>query len=314
VKENVMKAIYSTLLTVALLFTIRANASTLKLSIEHHAAVVTNGQKRIPLRARFTDEPLIANVKLDVYALPQLPSTSVNLVELKRLSVKTWPRELSWDVRDASGNPQSVQPHLIRTSARAHGPNEANPEDRDTTVECTTFDGSFDLGALSPGDYTVQVSVKGLKSLRFPLAIRTGREPEVRDVYLQEKARKTTDWSQFKALQLERISLDPTKAAALLELAQRSLEFGTLNETNDYFDRAAKTMEQNLEQWAKVNPTDAKVQAPAVQNSVKNIRALQRLLPEYFANRSSWRVSVDATTGQYIVRTRDTNRVVRQVK
>jgi hypothetical protein len=302
------------LIAVTLLWVATTQASTVTLSIDHHIAVAKNGEKRRLLRAAFVEDAVVANVKVDVYALPQLPSTRANLDELKRLSSKTWWQELSWDVRDATGNRQSIEPRLIRTSMRERGPNAPNAIDRDTSVECTTYEGAFELSRLTPGDYTVQVTIKGLRSPRFPLAVRTGREPEVRDVYLQEKARKTTDWSQFKALQLERIRLDPTKAAALLELAQRSLEFGTLDETSDYFERAARAMEQNIKDWSKVNPADAKKQAPAVENTVKNIRSLQRALPEYFANRGRWRVTVDATTGRYVMTSRDTNRVVRHIE
>jgi hypothetical protein len=301
------------LAALALVVVASAHASTVTLSIDHHVAVATTGGKRTLLRAAFPEDPLTANVKLDVYALPQLPSTRANQEELERLSPKTWWQELSWDVRDTSGNRQSVQPRLVSTTARERGPNAPDVVDRDTSVECTSYEGTFDLGRLAPGDYTVQVTIKGVSSLRFPVAVRTGSEPEVRDVYLQEKARKSRDWGEFKALQLERVRLDPTKAAALLDLAQRSLEFGTLQETTDYFDRAAKTMDQNIREWAKVNPVDAKKQAPAVENTVKQIRALQRVLPDYFANRSAWRVTVDAT-GKYVVTTRDTNRVVRRVE
>lgn len=310
-----MKLRTTILVAVALLTVVAAQASTVTLSIDHHVAVAKKGEKRTLLRAAFVEDTVVANVKLDVYALPQLPSTRANLDELKRLSSKTWWQELSWDIVDAAtGKNQSIEPRLVRASVRERGPNAPNATDRDTSVECTTYEGAFDLGRLSPGDYTVRVSIKGLQSPRFPLAVRTGREPEVRDVYLQEKARKTSDWSRFRALQLERVRLDPTKAAALLELAQRSLEFGTLDETNDYFERAAKTMEQNIKDWSKVNPADAKKQAPAVESSVRNIRALQRVLPEYFANRRAWRVSVDGTTGRYVVTTRDTNRIVRRVE
>ena len=135
----------------------------------------------------------------------------------------------------------------------------------------------------------------------------------MRDVYLQEKARKTRDWPEFRALELERVRLDPTKAAALFELAQRSLEFGTLEETTDYLDRAATGMEQNLKDWARVNPSDAKIQSAAIKNTVRQMRALQRVLPDYFAHHAQWRITVDGTTGQYLIIARDTNHVIRRV-
>jgi len=292
-----------------------ASASTLTLSIEHHIAVDRGAAAKARLlRASFTDAPAVAYVKLDVYALPQLPSTAKHLEQLQKLSPKTWWQELTWSVRDASGNIQQVRPKLLSASVRRRGPNAPGEADRDTSVECTSYDANFDLGRLAPGDYLVQVGIEGLQSGQFPLAVRTGREPEVRDVYLQEKARGAATWDAFKAIQLERLRLDPTKAAALLDLAERSLEAGTLEETKEYFDRAATTMEQNIRAWAEKNPADARKQAPAVEHSVRQIRALQRELPEYFNNRRQWRVTIEPTTGKYVIVARDSNRVVRQVQ
>ena len=291
-----------------------ASASTLTLSIEHHLAVVHAPAEAKVLRATFTDAPAVATVKLDVYALPQLPSTANHLQELQKLSPKTWWQELDWTVRDTSGKTPPMRPKLLSASVRHRGPNAANETDRDTTVECTSFDATFDLGHLPPGDYFVQVAVRGLESGRFPLAVRTGREPEVRDVYLQEKARAARSWNEFKAIELERVRLDPTKAAALLDLAERSLEFGTLEETNEYFDRAARTMEENIRAWARKNPVDARKQAPAVERTIGQIRALQRELPEYFRNRREWRVTMDATTGSYLIVARGSNKVLRRVQ
>jgi hypothetical protein len=65
-----------------------ARPSTLQLSIEHHIAVTSVGGKQAVLRTVFTDEPIVANVLLDVYALSQMPSTSVHLSDLQRLTPK----------------------------------------------------------------------------------------------------------------------------------------------------------------------------------------------------------------------------------
>ena len=275
-----------------------ANASTLTLSIEHHVAVDRGAAKPKLLRVAFTDVPTLASVKLDVYPVPHLPSTAQHLEHLEKLSPETWWQVLTWNVRDAFGNTQQVRPKLVSS----RGPNPSS------------YDATFDLGRLPPGDYLVRVGMSGLQSGVFPLAVRTGREPEVRDVYLQEKARTARTWEEFKAIELERIRLDPTRAAALLDLAQRSLDSGGLEETNEYFDRAAKTMQHNLRAWAEKNPADAKTQAPAVEHSVQQIRALQRELPEYFRNRGKWRVTIDATTGNYVIVARGTNNVVRRVQ
>jgi hypothetical protein len=310
-----MRQCKSVMLSVAVaLLAMEGQSSTLTLSIEHHIAVVRSEGTQKLLRASFTDGALIADVKLDVYSLPQMPYTRAHLEELQRLSPKTWWRELQWDVRNSAGERQSLRPRLVTASVRERGPNAPNAADRDTSVPCTSYQGTFDLGQLEPGDYTLQVEVHGLQSSRFPLAVRTGSELEVRDVYLQKKARAARDWTEFKTLELERLQLDPTKAAALLELAQRSLEFGTLEETSGYFDRAATTMEQNILDWSKVNPADARKQAAAVETAVAQIRSLVRVLPDYFAHRREWRITVDGTTGQYLIVTRDAKEIIRRVE
>ena len=294
-------------------FTAAGSASTLTLTMEHHASIAQDHGGRRVLRTLFSEEPLVAQVRLDVYAVPQLPYTSSHLTELQALPRQTWDRELNWEVVNSAGLAQRVRPRLLNSAVHDRGPDASNEADR-TAVPCTTYEATFDIGHLPPGDYKVQVSVRGIASGTFPLNVRTGSEPEVRDIYLQEKAKKTRDWDEFKQLQLERLRLDPTKAGALLELAQRSLESGTLDETNGYLGRAATTMEQNMREWAKLNPTDAQKQAPLAERSVAAVRALQRALPEYFAHRAEWHVTTDPTTGAYVIKTRDSDRVVRIIR
>lgn len=301
-----MKTNRSIIVVLAVLLTVTAaRASTLKVSFEHHIAVVESDGDRKLLRTRFTDEPVIANVKLDVYALPQMPSTRAHLDELQRLTEGTWLKALRWSVLDARNAVRDVQPRLVKAT---------RTERTDTTVPCVTYAADFDFSGLPPGDYTVQATIAGLESNRFPLAVRAGTESDVRDVYLREKAQRSRNWEEIKSLQLERVRLNPTKAGALLDLAHGALEFGTLAETRDYFERAAVTMEQNIANWAKRNPEDAKKQAPSVEYSVRQIRALQRVLPEYFANRAAWRVAIDSGTGRYVIRARRTNEVIREVR
>jgi hypothetical protein len=268
------------LLVVCLFAALSAQPSTLTLTVEHHIAVAHAGGKEMVLRAVFIDELLVANVSLNVYTLPQLPSSSQHLTELHRLSAKDWWQHLQWDVRTAAGSRVAVRPRLKSSSVREGGPNARNVTDRDASVACTSYDGAFEFGRLAPGNYTIHVAIDGLDAPSFSVAVRSGEEPEVRDVYLQQRARKANDWAKFKAIELERVRLDPNKAAALMDLAQRSLEFGTLEETTGYFDRAAKTLEQNIERWARVNPSDAKLQRPGVEATVAQMRALQRVLPE----------------------------------
>ncbi|MGH9456655.1 MAG: hypothetical protein ACRD2J_03335 [Thermoanaerobaculia bacterium] len=291
-----------------------AGGSTLVVGVEHHTAVTNAaGQQRV-LRTAFTDDPIVATVKLDVYALPQLPSTRKHLEALQSLSADTWVERLRWDVRDAiSGDAVDVHPRVMSSSLRDRGPSAESPSDRDTSVPCSSYEARFDLGALPPGDYTVRVAVEGLESAAFPLAVRAGTEPEVRDVYLQKRARKATAWSEFERLQLERLRLDPTKAAALVELAERALVDGSLEEATLYFSRAADVMEANLERWAQVNPEDAKRQEPGVRRQVTQMRRLRDVLPEYFAHRPEWAIAIDPQTGGYVIRSRPSGNVIREI-
>jgi hypothetical protein len=297
---------------VALGFAAVGQASELSLGFEHDLAVTQDRSIQKLLRVRFTEDALIADVTLDVYALPGMPWTAEHLATLQRLDERNWWQQLKWELRGADGKPQPLKPRLVTSSARRTGPDAVRPEDQ-STVARSTFSAAFDLGTLRPGDYQVKVSVGGLTAPEYPLAIRSGEEPEVRDVYLRKKASRTADWLQFKALQLERIRLDPTKADALLALAQRSIEHGTLEETQRYFDRAVGTMEHNIREFVKVRPKDADQQQASLKDEVRRIRALQRVLPEYFARRSEWRI-IPGVSGTYVVATRNGNKVVKRIE
>ena len=288
------------------------HASVLSLGFDHDIAVTSDNSKQRLLRVRFAEDALTADVTLDVYAIPGMPWTAENLATLQRLDERTWWQQLKWEIRDADGKPQPVKPRLVSNSARRSGPDAVRSDDQ-SAVPRSTFTATFDLGSLRPGDYNVKVSVGGLTAPEYPLAIRSGEEPEVRDVYLRKKASRTADWLQFKALQLERVRLDPTKADALLALANRSVEHGTLEETQRYFDRAVATMEQNVRAWVKSRPKDADQQQASLRADVRRIRALQRVLPEYFARRSEWRI-MPGVSGTYVITTRSGGRVVKRIE
>jgi hypothetical protein len=312
-------AIMNRMILLATLFVAAVSAaalgSTVTVAVEHHTAVAESSGTQRVLRTAFIEDPLIATVKLDVYALPELPSTGDHLDQLKRLNAESWLKQLQWEVRDVvSGDLVEVEPRAFRASARERGPDARAAADRDTSVSCTSYEARFDLGRLPAGDYSIRVHIEGLESPPFPLAVRTGLEAEVRDVYLQEKARKTTDWGAFKEMQLERLRLDPNKAAALIELAERALVSGSLEEATLYLGRAADAMEQNLARWAKLNPEDAKRQAPGVETAAARMRALRAMLPDYFAHRAEWSITTDPATGNYVIRSKRDGMTVREIR
>ncbi len=289
-------------------------ASTVTVTVDHHMVVTAGAGGQRVLRAVFADEPLLATVSLDVYAVPQLPSTRAHLEALQKLSVDSWWQHLRWDVRDASGHAVDVSPRLMRSGNRKRGPGATELANRDTAVACSSYEAVFDLGPLPPGDFSVTVRVEGLESAPFPVGVRSGTEPEVREFYFAQKARMTSEWSEYKELQLERLRLDPTKAAALMELAERALVSGTEEEAAAYLERAADSMERNLAAWARVNPEDARQQAPSVAHRVAQMRALRAELADLFAHRDVWVIATDPVTGNYVIRSKRDGKMIREVE
>src|SRR6266536_1531181 len=161
-------------------------ASELVLTAQHHYVVRAD---KTPMAVVFTDERTIIGLKLDVFVVPDLPSSKAHYSELAGLTQSTWLAANRWELLDAEGRPIAVpMPALLRNTVRFRGPSAPRPADRDRTVDYTTFEASLDFGRLPVGDYTFRASLDGLTS-SFPISVRTGQEPEVRDTYLESKAR-----------------------------------------------------------------------------------------------------------------------------
>lgn len=289
-----------------------AFASPVRVSVDHHLSAYGPPATMKTVRATFTDEPLMADVRLDIYAVPQVASSSRHLEALRALPREGWWEQLDWQLVDLKSGREipSSRWRLVSSRTEERGPSTG---DRSKAVDVRTLHARFAFtGALPAGDYKLAVGVSGLTSPPFFFAVRTGREEDVRDVYLAGKAAKTADFATYRELQLERVRHNPANAAALLELAERSLEHGTLAETVRYYDSAIEAMDRLMKQHAAY-PAWVKQQRMEWEPRADRIRALQRALPEYFSHRQDWRIDTDPATGNYVIRSRRDNRVIREV-
>lgn len=289
-----------------------ANASTLTVIVDHRLATHGPLDAAKTVRATFADEPLRADVRVDIYAVPQLPSSGAQLSELRALPKDGWWKQLDWELVDLKTNREILATWAaVSTRSEERGPSSG---DKTKAVDIRSLIGRFELsGTIAPGEYKLTASIAGLRSQPFVFARRTGREDDVRDTYLAAKAARTRDFPAYRALQLARVKENPTNAVAYLELADRALEQGTLAETMQYFDGAITAMERLIGQFTRSHPAWAKEQRAAWEPRAARIRALQRELPEYFAHRKDWRVATDPATGNYVIRSRRDDRLIREV-
>lgn len=284
-----------------------AVASTLSLVVDHHFVSVTGSSASGKiLRVVWAAEPVRADLTADVFEIVNMPSTRRYYAALSSLaSSERWADQLQWSLQSSGGNAPgvSVTPRTLSSTRRNHGPAAATAKDQDVRVPMTTLKGRFDFGTLEPGDYVLSVSAAGLRS-SFPLSVRTGDEPDVRDAYLRFKAETARDFQEYRRLQLQRFRLDNKRLDALAQLIDRSLEDGTLAETREYFD-------QLLAAYARRRPSADSNTAAVIDAYVRATETARDALPEYFSHRQEWKMVRDHSTGVYTVRSRQTNAVVR---
>ena len=298
---NVTRFIAGLLLAAA---AITASASSLTIS-PRHDVLVTDDAKRQQLRVLFADEPLLADVVLNVYVLEQLPSTRTHYTELQKLTQEDWLDSLKWSLVTAEGREIALpRPVTLTSSTRRRGPDASSTADRDAAVPTTTYRARLSFGSVPAGDYVLQASAAGLTS-RFPFVVRTGSEPNLRDHYLRLKALRTRDYAEFRKLELERLERNPARIAALYELIDRALLEGTAEETRSYFDRAIAAAEK-----ARVANNEPKT-AKQIDAGIRQLRAARGALSQYYANRATWTMSRDTKSGQYVIRDRRNKAVIR---
>lgn len=301
------------ILLVLVIHAFAASGSTVDVRIETHMAA--SGSLAAPkiIRATFTDEPLIAEVRLRIFAVPQLPSTREHLDTLRALPGDAWFERLEWSLIDVrSDRPvEGGSWRLLQKTAEERGPSTGDPT-KAVDVRTLTARFAFDR-ALPPGDYGIGVRIGGIASHAFPFAVRTGEEAEVRDAWLAREASRAEDFGRYRAMQSQRVERDPRNWVAWLELAHRSLEEGTLEETQRYYDRAARAMELLVTENEAAYPEWARRERAEAALRTARIQGLQEALPEYFAHRSEWRIAIDAATGNYVIRSRREGRLIRTI-
>jgi hypothetical protein len=277
-----------------------AAASDLLLKADYHHV---NRADMTAMAAVFADEHLVTTIRLDVYAVPQLPSTRRSLDDLRKLDASNWLRAIRWSLRDEQGRELAVpRANLLAASMRQRGPKAPRAADRDVTADCTTFEARLDFGPLPAGDYTLEASIHQLKSA-FPLSIRTGQESDVRETFLEVKAGRASSYSEYRELQLERYRINPSRLDPVFEVIDRALRESTLEETRALFAMALEKMEQR--RVAATEP--AKVQF--FERRVRELRATEHELPEYFNHRTEWAME-RTSAGNYVIRDRKTGTIV----
>ncbi len=291
------------LFILALTLSTALSASDLTVKVDYHDVVRPADMS--PMPTVFVDEHLIASVQLDVYVVPELRSSSRFYDELRALTPDSWLQAVRWSLTDSEGRDVTLPaPVLLRSTVRERGPNAAQASDRDMTVPCTTYKARLDFGPLAPGDYTLSASVHDLRRT-FPVSIRTGQESDVREKFLEVKASRASTYAEFRELQLERHHVNPSRLDPVLEVIDRALLESTLADTQELLALVISKMEQRL---ASANAPE---KAAFFAQRLRELRDTERALPEYFGRRNDWKMIRDSVRGNYVIKNRKTDAVVK---
>lgn len=291
----------------ALLLAVGAHGSHITVSVTK--TTVSDGSASGVLRVVFGDETPVVDVVVSVYALEGHPSSRRGLRELQALDSAAWWQGLTWTLTDAEGNERAIDLGTVE-AIRA----SAAPKAHDGRTE---HRGTFRLPGLRPGDYTIEVSYAGVHG-KDHFAVRLGTEtPALRDKYLERRAAEAASWAEYRRIQLERLEIVPQRADILLALGRRSLEVGTLDEANVFYDRAIRVMEQNEAEYSKGAPVAKRTETrERLESTVKSIRALQKELPAYFERRADVAVLEEVVEGElrFVLKDRRSGRTTRVIQ
>src|SRR5262249_51490968 len=149
-----------------------------------------------------------------------------------------------WKLTKNDGTRTPLVAKLVTGNVRRErGPRATSEADRDASVDCTTFKAALNFGALSPGDYVLDGNVDGVSS-HFNFVVHTGNEPAWRDLYLRDKAARAKSYAEFRAIELQRLEANPDRLDVLMDLLDRALQAGTLEESRGYVQRAKETVKR----------------------------------------------------------------------
>lgn len=126
----------------------------------------------------------------------------------------------------------------------------------------------------------------------------------MREAYLEFKARRASSYAEFRELQLERYRINPARLDPVIEVMDRALLESTIDDARALFAMALEKMSQR-----RATATEAdKVQF--FERRIRELRATERALPEYFNRRSEWAME-RTPTGAYVIRDRKSGSIVK---
>ena len=290
-----------TLLLFLLLSATAVVASDVVVKVDHH---FVSRSSDASLATVFAEEHVVSNLQLDVYMLASIPSSQKGYSELQQLGAGSWLAKVRWALQDSAGEMKLPEPRTLDNRVRRRGPAATRAVDRDSTVNCNSFTACLDWGPLPPGDYMLTANVAGLAS-SFPFVVRTGKEDDVRDAYLEWKAGHAASYVEFKQLQLARYERDSSRLDPVFLVIDRALLESTLTDTRELFALALQKMEERR----RIATEPAKIQF--FDRRVRELRETERALPDYFARRNDWIMVRDMSRGSYVMKDRRTGAVVR---
>ncbi|GEM_PF-3140334 len=224
----------------------------------------------------WSEEPLIATITLDVWDLPGEP-----LREIARTD--QWHDAVSLTL--TSRRSKSALPKVFVREARLR-----------SSPPVISLQATYTFGMLAAGDYELQV--RAGRSLRtLAVRVRSGSEPEWRDLYLRDKADKTNDYRTFRALELERFARDPTRTDAAHKLLDRSLNEGSEAEIRQDIDRVIKANGRPIK--------------PVKQPYLHSLLLAQASVPELVAHRPDWMMYFDSSEMAFVIYSRSRHIVLR---
>jgi hypothetical protein len=281
-----------------------AVASELVVRTDHH--YVPRSANETPIMVVFTDERVVANVELDVFFVPEMPSSKLHYDDLRKLTQATWLDTLRWSLVNQN-NHQVVlpKPALLRNSVRYRGPNAARAADRDRLVDFTTFEARLDFGRVPAGDYMLRASLDGLVC-SFPVSARTGVEAEARDAYLERNAGRASTFGEFRDIQLERYRNDPTNPEPVFLALDRALSEGSIEDARKLLELGIKKIDE-----LRAGEKDSK-KVLFFEARLRELRRVEAVMPEYFGRRGEWRMSRDYAEGGYVIRDRRSRAIVKR--
>jgi hypothetical protein len=304
-------------LAFALLMPLAASATDLRVTVSKEPISV--GQGRPLLYVAFDDTPLRADLLLVIAETPNHPLSAAELNSLRGMNEASWAQKVRFTVRDAATHRivqtvDGARLHASNALRTEEGPHASRPEFRKAGLDYVTYRATVELRPLVAGDYELEAALGSLHATDvFNVRGANAPEPKVRAAYLAREASRAQTFDAYKRLQTDRLQASPNDATILLELGHRAMAEGTLDEARGYFDRAVAVMQENVKRNSAEHPNAAKAISTIAEQRVREVRGLQALLPEFFANRGQIRVEQEQIDGQtrWVLKDRATGRMIR---